>query len=203
MSGTLAARGLTGGENPAPLANKLARVHVHQLTGASGFGKASPLCHSHVRWLVQGKGHPGKAVSQIKLKYLLGGLQAPGKAGVRPRPCPKELRCAIWPAMSMGQRDKIAPMRGDQDRFQSSQGFEAGLKGQLGCLEAEMTAWAAKQKAKPVGCGWRGLAGDMRQGGGQPLPGASTGTLGQMRLQRELRARPSWAPEQGARTFAG
>lgn len=61
--------------------------------------------------------HPIKAVSQIKLKYLLGGLRAPGKAGVWPRPGGKRLRqLSHVAAMGVGQRDKIAPLRGRSDR---------------------------------------------------------------------------------------
>lgn len=51
-----------------------------------GFGWESSLCPA-----CQGD-HPIRAVSQIKLKYLLGGLWAPGKAGVWPRPWGRELR---------------------------------------------------------------------------------------------------------------
>lgn len=60
-----------------------------------------------------------------------------------------------------------------------------------------MTAWAAKQKAEPMGVVWQGWRWS------SPAVSEYTGDLWEMWLQRELRARPAWALERGVGTLVG
>lgn len=82
--------------------------------------------------------HPIKAVSRIKLKYLLGGLGPRESRGVA-QAGRQEAQTAepCGPRWVWDKRTGLLPCEGDPTGFQNSQGFETGLEGQLGCFDRQ------------------------------------------------------------------
>lgn len=82
--------------------------------------------------------HPIKAVSQIKLKYLLGGLGPRESRGVA-QAGRQEAQTAepCGPRWVWDKGTRLLPCEGDPTGFQNSQGFETGLEGQLGCFDRQ------------------------------------------------------------------
>lgn len=143
--------------------------------------------------------HPIKAVSQIKLKYLLGGLRAPGKAGVWPRPCDKELRQLSHVARDgCGTKGQdCSPAREIRQGSRIHRGLRQAWRGSWGVLTGRDDCMGSQTESRAHGGRVAGLE--------VVLAAVSeyTGDLWEIWLQRELRARPAWALERGVGTLVG